>query len=1089
MTSAPKHVVAIGASAGGLKALQELLGQLKPGDEAAFVVAQHLSPDHASQLTNLLARVTKLKVEEARDGHPLSPGHILVVPPNVDATIEPGCLKLASPPPRFGPSPCIDRLFDSLASACGEQAVAVVLSGTGSDGAFGLRAVRAGGGLTLVQSPESALFSAMPSAAISLGSPDLVADPETLGFRLAEWLISGENWSHSSPDSIPLFLSSVAAQLKQLTGIDFSQYKESTLLRQVHRRMAVNGIQSMDEYMQLLSSSADESHALMQNLLVTVTSFFRGPEGFETLESHLKMQLALAVPSGPYRVWVPGCATGEEAYSIGMLVSNVMGHPKNLSEKLKIFATDLDEQSLAIGRKAIYPASAVISIPEDLRERFLVGLEREGEWEINKNLRSCLVFARHNVCEDPPFPDINLISCRNLLIYFTPDLQQRVIDLLGFSLQPGGLLFLGSSESLAQPTGFHVLNPLHRLYERSEQERMRPRLPTGLSKRAIAFQRPAPSLSKQSESLPLQHIQLIEVLVRVFCKPSIVLDENHLLVEVIGDVSPYCRVPEGRLTGEAVSFLRDELQSEARALLLLVKVGNSRVSSNLLRLPYLTPPLRLEVLPVQVGTQELVVLSFIEEVEHEPSTASSIEPMDRHSIFTLEIERLEHELLRSQDTLRQSLLNLEQANEELEASSEELQASSEELQSSNEELEASNEELQAANDELASLNQQLRIRGDELEHLNRDLENIQRSFNQGMVIVDEDLRITRFSPLAVRVFGLVQADIGSPLVSIPTTVPIQGLRESLLRVIHEGERCILQAQSGEVSYLLQLMPYRDTDNQILGAIITLSDISELTAIREAAESSLKEFESLADMLEQVVWKRDYTLTRFLYISARIESLVGWTASEICTMASLLDSAILPSDRVSVMAARTSDKGGWDVTYSITRRDGEIRTLREVAIRLDASTSEGTVVGTLTDITDQQMLLQRNLFLASAFRILIQAENQPVALLDASLRVMFTNDSFAQCLHIPSTELPGRLLDEVAQAFILHSGSLPQEKPSSERLSSLAAEMMESNQPQHGLSVRFVEAGGQTSWFTIDMLPLNDSLGIRGVLLKLTPAGG
>jgi two-component system CheB/CheR fusion protein len=1089
MTSGLKRVVAIGASAGGLKALQELLGQLKPGNEAAFVVAQHLSPDHASQLTSLLARVSKLKVEEACDGLPLSPGHILVVPPNCDATIESGCIKLSSPPPRFGPSPCIDRLFDSLASACGEQAVAVVLSGTGSDGAFGLRAVRVGGGLTLVQTPESALFSAMPCAAISLGSPDLVADPETLGYRLAEWLTSGENWTHSPTDSLPLFLSSVAAQLKQLTGVDFSQYKESTLLRQVHRRMSVNGIQAMDEYMQLLSSNASECHALMQNLLVTVTSFFRDPEGFEALETHLKMQLALAVPSGPYRVWVPGCATGEEAYSIGMLLSKVMGHPENLSEMLKIFATDLDEQSLAIARKATYPTSAVAPIPEDLRKRFIQGLEGEGECEIHKTLRSCLVFARHNVCEDPPFPDVNLVSCRNLLIYFTPSLQQRVIDLLGFSLQTGGILFLGSSESLAHPSGFRVLNPLHRLYERTEQERKRLRLPTGLSPRTTPFERPAMSLAKQIDLLPVQHIQLIEVLIRVFGRPCLVLDQNHFLVEVIGDVSPFCRMPEGRLTGAAISFLRDELQSEARALLLLVKAGNSPVRSNCLRLSDFASLLRLEAMPIQVGDQDLLVLSFIEEAEQDPSPASSSEPMDRNSIFTLEIERLEHELLSSQDTLRRSLLNLEQANEELEVSSEELQASSEELQSSNEELEASNEELQAANDELAVLNQQLRIRGDELERLNRDLENIQRSFNQGMVIVDEDLRITRFSPLAVRVFGLVQADIGASLLNIPTTVPIQGLRDSLLRVIHDGERCNLQAQSGEVSYLMQLMPYRNTDNEILGVIITLTDISELTAIRQAAESSLQEFECLADMLEQAVWKRDHSLTRFLYISARVEPLVGWNASEICSMASLLDSAILPADRGSVMAARASGKGGWDVTYRITRRDGEIRTFREVAIRLDEGTNEGTVVGTFTDITDQHILLQRNQFLADGICTMIKAENQPVALLDASLCVMFINESFAKCLHTPSPELQGRPLDEVAQALILYPESLPQEKPSSERLRSVAAQVMESNQPQQGLSVRFLEAVGQTSRFTIDVLPINDSQGIRGVLLKLSPEEG
>lgn len=1085
MTTGLTRVVAIGASAGGLKALQELLGQLKPWNQAAFVVAQHLSPDHSSQLASLLGRATKLKVEEACDGHALSPGRVFVVPPNCDATIESGCIKLASPPPRFGPSPCIDLLFDSLARASGEQAVAVVLSGTGSDGAFGLRAVHAGGGLTLVQSPESASFSAMPCAAISLGHPDLIADPETLGFRLAEWLISGENWSKSPTDSsLPLFLSSVAVKLKEITGVDFSQYKESTLLRQVHRRMAVNDFHSLEEYMQLLSSNATESHALMQNLLVTVTSFFRDPDGYEVLESYLAAHLAMSNISRPYRVWVPGCATGEEAYSIGMLVSKVMKHPENLSQVLKIFATDLDEQSLAIARKATYPASAANSIPDDLKQRFI--LQHEDKIEIHKNLRSCLVFARHNICDDPPFPDINLASCRNVLIYFTPNLQRRVIDLLGYSLQPGGLLFLGGSESLAFSSGFRVLNPVHRLYERTNQERKRLRLSVGLSPRITSIEQPVLSSTKQSDLLPVQHIQLIETLVRVFGKPCLVLDQNHLLVEVIGDVSPYCRVPEGRLTGTAISFLRDELQSEARALFLLVKAGNTPVKSNCLRLPEHLLPLRLEALPIQVGEQELIVLSFLEEREESLLAFQTPEPVDRNSIFTVEIERLEHELLTSQDTLRRSLVNLEQVNEELEASSEELQASSEELQSSNEELEASNEELQAANDELAILNQQLRSRSEELELLNRDLENIQRSLNQGMVIVDEDLRITRFSPLAVRVFGLVQADIGASLVSIPSIVPIQGLREALLTVIHDGERCNLQAQSGEISYLVQLMPYRNTENQIFGAIITLTDISELTAIRQAAESSLQEFECLADMLDQAVWKRDHTLTRFLYISARIQPLVGWTATEIVSMASLLDSAILPSDRGSVMAARMSNKVGWDLTYRITRRDGEIRTLREVAIRLDEGTSEGTVVGTLTDITDQQILLQRNQFLASAFRTLIQTENQPVVLLDASLRVVFINESFAQCLQTPLPEIEGRSFEMLEQKLIVDSESSPPAKPYSQRLCSVALQVMERSQPQLGLPVQCLEEFGKPSSFTLDVFPVNDSLGLRGVLLKLSP---
>ena len=1087
MTPDLQRVVAIGASAGGLKPLQALLGQLNPGHGAAFVVAQHLSPDHSSQLVSLLARATRLKVEEASDGHPLSPGQVLVVPPNCDASFASGCIRLASPPPRFGPSPCIDLLFESLASEYGERAVAVLLSGTGSDGACGLLVVHAGGGLTLVQSPESALFSAMPCAAISLGSPDLVADPETLGFRLSEWLIRREKWNPSTTDTLSLFLPSVTAQLTQFTGIDFSQYKKSTVVRQVNRRMTVNGSKTMDDYMQLLSSNPAESQALMRNLLVTVTSFFRDPQGFEALESHLTSQLAQFPPSGAYRVWVPGCATGEEAYSIGMVVSKAMGYPQNLTQVLKIFATDLDEQSLAIARKATYPISAVNAIPADLRQRFIH--DHGSEFEMDKSLRSCLVFAKHNVCDDPPFPDIQLVSCRNLLIYFTPALQQRVIDMLSFSLKPGGLLFLGDSESLASLQGFRALNPLQRIYERTGQERKRLRAPTGLSHRHQPFKGVPSSMAKQSDSLPVQHMQLLDALIRVLAKPSFVLDQNHLLVEVIGDVSPYCRVPEGLLTGAAISFLREELQAEARALFLLVKAGRSPVKSKQLRLPLLSSPLCLEAMPLQVGDQDLIVLSFLEEVEGVAFTPPAAEVLDRDSVFTLEIERLEQELLASQETLRRSLVNLEQVNEELEASYEELQASSEELQFSNEELEASNEELQTGNEELELLNQELRVHADELDRVNRDLQNIQQSSNQGMVIVDEKLRILRFSPLAVRVFGLVSEDIGSSLLSIPTSVPIQGLQEALLAVIHGGDRSTLEAQSGEISYLLQLMPYRTRDDQTLGAIITLTDISELKAIHQAAENSLQEFESLADMLEQVVWKRDPTHARFLYISARVESLLGWRSSELCSMASLLDGAILPADRESVLAARATDKGRWDVTYGITRRDGEIRTMREVAITLDEGMSEGSVVGTLTDITDQQRLVQRNQFLSSAFRTLIETGDQPVALLDASLRAVLVNDRFARSLRTPSTELQGRFLDDVALALIETPKSSSDQKMTFKRLSAVAMQVIQSGEPQLGLAVRFLEAGGDNDPFTIDVCPINNSLGLQGVLLKLSPAAG
>lgn len=1081
MTTNLTRVVAIGASAGGLKALQDLLGQVRPGIEAAFVVAQHLAPDHASQIVPLLTRATQLKVEAASEGLALEPGRIFVGPPNFDVTIEAGRIKLAPPVPRFGPSPSIDLLFDSLASDCGERAVAIVLSGTGSDGACGLRAVGAHGGLTLVQSPESALFDAMPAAAIALGTPDLIATPQAIGARLTEWFSSGGNWKPVTTDSQPVLLTSAANQLKASTGIDFSQYKESTLLRQIQRRMAVTGLKTMERYLELLASDISESRALMQNLLVTVTSFFRNTDAFEELKRHLKANATELFSAKPFRVWVPGCATGEEAYSLGMIISEAMGHPHQLSETVKIFATDLDEQSLTIARKACYPISAAQSIPPDLKERFTV--ERGSQLEISKDLRSCVIFARHNVCEDPPFPDIDLASCRNLLIYFTPALQERVIDLLSFSLHPGSLLFLGGSESLGEISGFRLLNPLYRLYERTQQVRSRYRLSSLLGQQKTLQERLPSIIPGERESFPTQHLQLLDALIRVFAKPCLVLDENHLLVEVIGDVSPFCQMPQGRLTGTAISFLREELKAEARALFLLARAGHSPVSSGRLSLPNLPTPLRLEAAPIRVGDENLTILSFIQEAEGEMASAS-FENAERNTIFAHEIERLEQELLTSQESLRRSLLHLEQANEELEASSEELQASSEELQSSNEELEASNEELQATNDELGLLNQQLRIRSDELEHLNTDLENIQRSLNQGMVIVDQDLRVARFSPLAVRVFGLVAGDIGQSLIGIPTTVPIQGLREALLSVVHEGGRCNLNANSEDISYLLQLMPYRNSDRQILGAIITMTDVSELVALRRVAEASLLEFEKLTDALDQAVWKRDLTTKQILYISARIEDITGWKASEIAALPDLLDTAIVPKDRGTVIAAREAGNVSWDLTYQITHRDGSQRMLREVAITLDDAHSDHAVVGTLTDITEPHLDLNRVRLVEDGFQVLMESENHPAALLDSALSFVSVSERLAQSLHLTPQDLIGQSIEVLAKHVCLRDPANPSEvNPGSEAFQTVARQALATNKPSLNLPGAFLHPDTQKVSLSLDVLPIPPGEP-TGLLLRL-----
>ena len=991
------HVVGIGASAGGLEALKVLLAQLKLQGRMAYVVAQHLAPDHPSLIVELLKRVTPLQVVTAVDGDLLRPGVVAVAPSNRDVAVRGDRLVLTDPPPRFGPSPSIDRLFESIANEWRQQGVAVVLSGTGSDGARGVAQVRAAGGLTFAQLPETARFDAMPRAAIALGGVSKVLETGAIGQQLNFIAESTVSFNTAGGQEMQAqTINNVLAHLQLGTGVDFSQYKESTLRRQLQRRMAVRQVADLDDYVRLLKDDAEEAPALLHNLLVNVTAFFRDSEAFDVLAQLLKEYVAPLPPQAKIRVWVPGCATGNEVYTLAMVISQVLDHPVVLADRLKIFGTDLDEEALAEARQGVYPLADAQAIPAELRHRFL---DEEGDqFTINDPLRDCVVFARHNVSEDPPFPRLDLISCRNTLIYFTPPLQERVISLFRFGLLPGGLLFLGESESLGHGhQGFAVANATHRIYRRSGEVARRTVAPLGSSAGRGAGARP--SLARGAvlrDSVPEQHMVLLEALSRSFCGDCLVLDDCHNLVQVIGDVTPYCVMPEGWISANASLFLRAELRDEARALLLLVRADEVPVLSPSIDLPGEEGRLRLEVRPLRVGARQFCVITFLRVVETESESDASVVHRGGTGVrqidssFASQILRLEEQLLASQDSLRRSMVELEEANEELEASSEELQASSEELQSSNEELEASNEELQATNEELGTLNQQLRSRSEELQLLNNDLENIQSSLSQGMVIVDLEMRITRFTPLAVRVFALVESDIGQPLFSVPTTLKLTGLRQAIVEVLAGVPRRNIEASSEEVAYLLQVMPYLDRDKRPMGAIVTLTDVGELVALRRTAEAALEDFTRLTDSLEQAVWKRNGNLDRLLYVSARIQTLTGWTPAELCSQPSLLEEAIDPADRDRVAASRPKDSTGWSVAYRLGTRDGRRIQVVETATVIKDD-HDHCVVGTLTDVTETTAVAEHAADLFTIFASVFHSQCFDVVVLDDSLKVVMANE--------------------------------------------------------------------------------------------------
>jgi two-component system CheB/CheR fusion protein len=617
------------------------------------------------------------------------------------------------------------------------------------------------------------------------------------------------------------------------------------------------------------------------------------------------------------------------------------------------------------------------------------------------------------VAEDPPFPRLDLISCRNTLIYFTTPLRDQVLSLFRFALQPGGLLLLGSSESLSNRTaGFLAAQPEHRLYLRSSEAeslaRLLPPLGSPALRRPLAFGSLGSSrIAILRDSVPEQHMALLEGLLRLLGPPCLVLDENHDLVEVLGDVTRFCRLPEGRMSASAHAFLIPALQAPARALLLAARADDEPLSSAPIRLEGLEQAVRLEVRPLRLGERTLLILAFLREVPP-PGAAEVSLSLERDGAFDREIERLERDLLASQDSLRRSLVELEGANEELEASSEELQASSEELQSSNEELEASNEELQASNEALASLNQQLRSRTEELQQLNSDLENIQLCLSQGMVIVDRELRVTRFTPLAVRVFALVESDLGRPLLAVPTTVPLPGLREALGDVVAGEPGRSFEANGGELSYLVQVLPYQNRPGHCQGAIVTLTEVSELVRLRRVSEEALNDFTRVTDALEEVIWKRDVSLERLLYVSRRVETLTGWSSEELCARPELLEEAVEPEDRARVEQVRAAGAAlGWSMRYRLRRRDGTVLWVRERANAVSPEPpAAGFVVGTLVDVTELQALEEQARRTSAVFESVFHTGFFGVAILDRQQRLLLANECLAALVGLDPQTLAG-----------------------------------------------------------------------------------
>ncbi|HEX9945571.1 MAG TPA: chemotaxis protein CheB, partial [Thermoanaerobaculia bacterium] len=883
-SSHPCPVVGIGASAGGLEAFQELFRCMPQDTGCAFVLIQHLSPGHETLIPELLASSTPMPVRMMTDERVIQADQIYVMPPNAMLTVD-DCVLYASKPALVrGRRTPIDRFFRSLAEDQEDEAVGIVLSGTGTDGALGLKAIKERGGLTMVQDPQTARYDSMPRSAILTGMVDHVLPVEEMPARLVEHLArlrDGQGGNRERfREEVAGHLGKVCAILRRQTGHDFRRYKQSTLVRRVRRRMHEARTSSIVDYVEYLGQDTKEVDQLFRDLLISVTHFFRDPETFDLLAAEVVPRLFEGKDGdSQVRVWVPGCATGEEAYSIAMLLRERMDRLET-PPPVQVFATDIDAQAVEAARQGWYPESVAGQIPAERLERFFV--KHGNLYQVSRDIREICLFSLHSLIADPPFSRLDLISCRNLLIYLEGELQKKVVALFHYALRPGGYLLLGPSEMIAgQPELFRTIDKKHRIFQ-SRDTITRPPLSFPLSERSRQQgHRPAgDALHRRLAPRQQEVARTFEaVLLENYAPACVVVNEWGNVVYFSPRTGRYLESPPGTPTFNVIEMARKGLRLDVRTA--LHKAVNSRVpvvhENVACELDGQTSRVNVIVRPMpELGEDPGLFMVVFQDVVAAGEAGADAEPGAALAVDDPMVRRLEAELRATRDHLQSTLEELESSNEELVSSNEELLSMNEELQSANEELQTSKEELQSVNEELETVNAELKKKLEELDRANSDLQNLFQSTRIATFFVDRELRIKRFTPAAMEVFRLIEGDVGRPIADIiPRSIvsDLNGDIKDVLRTLLPRERQVRFAD-GSSWYLLRTLPYRTVDDVIDGVVVTFLDVTELKRAEEERSKLAAIVESSQD---GIIGKTlDGVITSW---NAGAERMYGYSAQE------------------------------------------------------------------------------------------------------------------------------------------------------------------------------------------------------------------
>ena len=833
-------IVGLGASAGGLSAFESFFSAIPDRPTGmAFILVQHLAPEYKSILVELVGRYTCMPVQEAEDGLAVQPDHVYIIPPNRDLAVLNGTLQLFEPNPSSpgsrGPRMPIDFLFRSLAQDQRERAICIVLSGTGSDGTLGLRAVKGEGGMAMAQAPDSVQYDGMPRSAIGTGLVDYVLPAAGMYAQLEAYV----NHAFRKPEPpaelgrgspFEEIMKKVFVILRVQTSHDFSGYKETTLRRRVERRMALHQILAGEDYLRLLRNSPEEVEALFRDFLIGVTRFFRDDEGFQALKQELLPGLlAGKAPGAGLRVWVCGCSTGEEAYSLAMLIQEQLDQLRQ-GCNVQIFATDIDRAAIETARLGTFPASIAGDVPAPYLRRYFRQDDRDGSFQIQKAIRDLLIFSEQDVIKDPPFSRLDLISCRNLLIYLNADLQKKLIALFAYALNLGGCLFLGTAESLGEHAGlFSPLNRRMKLFRRKQEAPGPIPLPLG---ELHLLAPPGPrSRARPGNGQGELKERVEQALLSHYVQTGILVNGHGDILHIVGHSGRFLEPAPGEPVLNVLAMAREGLRLDLAAALRRVVVHKQPVLLRGLRvradLGMITASLtvRPAELPGQGdGDCYLVILEELPEPSGElPAGAEPGPSRDAR------IDELERELRDKEENLRTALEEMGTSNEELTSTNEEIQSVNEELKSTNEELETSKEELQSVNEELATVNGELQLKVLELSQANNDMNNLLSSTGVGVLVLDNQLRVARFTPAITQVINLMPTDLGRPLAHFTSNLAKGEHLGSDLRAVLDTlvPREVELTTLAGARYLMRIRPYRTLDNVIEGLVITCVEISPL----------------------------------------------------------------------------------------------------------------------------------------------------------------------------------------------------------------------------------------------------------------------